>query len=876
MKPDIITKLKTLDFGKISYEKLFLWIVVLGSLYFISLSNYLLFHVLVELFSILIALMVFILVLKSKHFLENNYLIFIGIAYFFVAGFDILHTLSYENMGVFSSLGSNLATQVWVTARYIESISLLLAPVFFVSKFKQSIKLDLSRKTDYRVVFLLFAVVSFILLLTIFHWGVFPDCYIKGVGLTAFKIISEYIISIILLGSLVLLYRYRAYFSVYVQNLLSLSIFLTIIAEFTFTLYVDVYGILNILGHYFKLFSFYFIFLAIIDTGFYRPYDILFRELKRREEDFKKHAQILDQLHEAVITLDSNEKILSWNKGAEHLFGYSKDEVLGEPLSQFIPSYKHCNLSNHLNNSSFNGANNSQKFEIKMVRKSGEKFYALMSCSVSKDGEGNISGAICYVLDITERKQYEQQLQKMHDELEKRVEERTQELKIQKDRAQNYLDIAGSIIIALNPDFSIKLVNRAGREILGYSKNELKGKTLFEFIPKRYALEVDKVIKGLMFQRNVSLIEYFETAIVNRNLEKRIIAWNGRIVKNDDYEITCILISGNDITERKNTEKSLEMSEKRYRLLFENAGDAIFIIDTEGNIIEANKVAANMHGYTVSELIGSNIMDIETEDVAQKFPNLVQRVLDQKWFDEEITHKKKDGTVFWVEVSAEYFELENQYYILAIERDITERKRANELRLREIHHRVKNNLQVISSLLNLQSTNFEDKSVIKAFEESQNRVRSIALAHEKLYNSSDMVSIDFGNYIQTLTDYLLQAYLDDNNNIELNLNIKDIYLNMDVAIPLGIIVNELVTNSLKHAFSDKSSGQINVSFTEDDSVYTLIVDDNGDGIPEYVDINETDSLGLQLVNSLVDQINGTMEFENCNGTKFTIKFEAVE
>ncbi|MFP4655163.1 MAG: MASE3 domain-containing protein [Methanohalobium sp.] len=873
MKSDVF-RLKKLGFDKFSYEKYLFWLALLGSMYAISFSNYLLFHVLVELFSILIASMVFVLVLKSKRFLENDYLIFIGIAYLFVAGFDIIHVLSYKGMCVFPGLDSNLALQVWIVARYLEAVSLVVAPVFFISRFKNNIKLDMSKDIGFRTIFLLFALVSLFLLLTIFHWRIFPDCYIEGTGLTAFKITSEYVISIILLISLALLYKYRTMFSVYVQNLIALSIFLTIIAEFTFTLYIDVYGFLNILGHYFKLFSFYFIYLAVIDTGFYRPYDLLFRDLKQREEDFKKHAQILDQLHEAVISLDFDGYVISWNKGAETLFGYSENEVFGKELYQIVPEYNHCLVLNYFDDSSENCGKHIS--EVEMRRKSGERFHALMSCSILRDENDIVNGTVCYILDITDRKMKEKQLLQMHEELEKRVEERTKQLKIEKDKAQNYLDIAGSIIIALDVNRNIRLINRSGCEILGYSKHDLKGKSLYDFIPGIYISNVEEIIESLMNKEDEDLIKYFETPVTTKNLEERYVAWNGRIVKNDEGDITCVLISGNDITKRKKMEKSLEKSEKRYRLLFENAGDAIFILDLEGNIIDANKKAEDMHGYAINELIGSNIRILETEDVAQQLPSIIHRILNHEWFDEELTHKRKDGTVFWVEVGAEYFELENQSYILAIERDITERKRANELRLREIHHRVKNNLQVISSLLNLQSANFKDNTVIEAFEESQNRVRSIALAHEKLYNSRDMVSIDFGDYIQNLTHYLFHMYLVDSSNIELNMDTRNIYLNMDIAIPLGIIINELITNSLKHAFTEGSAGKINVSFYKDESNYILTVSDNGIGVPKDIDIKETESLGLQLVNSLVEQINGKMEFENNNGTIFTITFETTE
>ncbi|MFP4654608.1 MAG: histidine kinase dimerization/phosphoacceptor domain -containing protein [Methanohalobium sp.] len=207
----------------------------------------------------------------------------------------------------------------------------------------------------------------------------------------------------------------------------------------------------------------------------------------------------------------------------------------------------------------------------------------------------------------------------------------------------------------------------------------------------------------------------------------------------------------------------------------------------------------------------------------------------------------------------------------------TERKQAEEIRKKEIHHRVKNNLQVISSLLNLESDNFDDPEVVEAFRDSQNRVRSMALAHEELYQSKDIASIDFPDYVANLTNYLAQTYNGVTKNLKINSNIDKISLNMDTAIPLGIIINELVSNSLKHAFTEKESGEINIyMYKSEDDNYKLIINDNGRGIPDNLDIRETDSLGLQLVNTLVDQIYGTIELDRTQGTEFIITFKELK
>ncbi|ADI73896.1 signal transduction histidine kinase [Methanohalobium evestigatum Z-7303] len=207
----------------------------------------------------------------------------------------------------------------------------------------------------------------------------------------------------------------------------------------------------------------------------------------------------------------------------------------------------------------------------------------------------------------------------------------------------------------------------------------------------------------------------------------------------------------------------------------------------------------------------------------------------------------------------------------------TERKQAEEIRKKEIHHRVKNNLQVISSLLSLESGNFDDPDVVEAFRDSQNRVRSMALAHEELYQSKHVADIDFSEYVDNLTNYLIQTYRGKTNNIIINNNVDKISLNMDTAIPLGIIINELISNSLKHAFSDDATGEININmYVEGDNNHKLIVSDNGKGISDDIDFRESESLGLQLVNTLVEQIDGTIELDKSQGTEFIITFKELK
>jgi len=250
-----------------TYAMGMLWALVLGGLYFTSLYSYLLFHALAEVFSAAVALAIFMLVWNVRRSLGNTYLLFVGIAYLFIGGLDLVHTLAYAGMGVFRGYAENLPTQLWIGARYLQSVSLLVAPLF------------LGKQLNLKFVFAGYVAAVSLLLAAIFYWEVFPTCFVAGEGLTSFKKLSEYVISVILLASIALLIRKRDLFDPTVLRWLVSSISLTILSEMCFSIYVGTYGVASLLGHFLKIISFYCIYKAIIELGMARPFAVLFRNL---------------------------------------------------------------------------------------------------------------------------------------------------------------------------------------------------------------------------------------------------------------------------------------------------------------------------------------------------------------------------------------------------------------------------------------------------------------------------------------------------------------------------------------------------------------------------------------------------------------------
>jgi PAS domain S-box-containing protein len=340
--------------------------------------------------------------------------------------------------------------------------------------------------------------------------------------------------------------------------------------------------------------------------------------------------------------------------------------------------------------------------------------------------------------------------------------------------------------------------------------------------------------------------------------------------------------------EREKREKELKKSEERYKELVEKAGIAILIDDEEGNIKYANKKAAELYGYSLREMKGQSIQTLVHPDDIQIVTKSHKARVQGKQAPSSYVFRgvRKDGSVRYLELDAAQKKkgesiMGTRLYI----KDVTERKKAEEhikaslkekgVLLQEVHHRVKNNMQIISSLFNLQSRHIKDKQALEIFKSSQNRVRSMALIHERLYQSKDLTRVDFAEYSQSLTTHLFSSYGINPDVIKLYINIKDVFLDINTAIPCSLIINELVSNSLKHAFPTDKKGEIKIAInTINKNKIELIVSDNGVGLPKKVDFRKTDSLGLHLVNLLAeDQLHGDIKLDREKGTSFRIRFK---
>jgi PAS domain S-box-containing protein len=558
--------------------------------------------------------------------------------------------------------------------------------------------------------------------------------------------------------------------------------------------------------------------------------------------------------------------------------------------------------------------------EIDVLLPSGEWITIMGSASPLHDAGGHVRGSVAAFMDITERKRMEKALKKANETLEEKVKERTEELeKAYSSLKENEKSLAEAQKMSHIGNWDLDLVTN---EL--YASDEMC--RIFGLNPQgfdasyeaflNYAHPADRdyintAYKDALNGKKLASIDY---RIIRADGEERVVYGQGEVICNEGNIPVRIRGTVQDITERKRTEKALELSEERYRIVTEQTGQLIYDYNVEKGIADWAGNIRELTGFTPNEFRSMNLKfwlsRIHPEDINKYLDNYKNYLVSEDAYRIEYRFRKKNEEYIYFEDNGICLRDRNGKVnrILGVIKDITERKKAETFlanletaRKKEIHHRIKNNLQVISSLLDLQMENFSQREtvqiseVLKAFRESQDRVMSIALIHEELHEGRVTDKLNFSPYLEKLVKNLFQTYWLGNVNTSLNIELEEnIFFDMDIAVPLGIIINELVSNALKYAFPDKDKGLIEIKlYREESSKYAnsrpeckkegyndtnfiLKVSDNGVGIPESFNSERSETLGLQLVAILVDQLGGELELKRDSGTEFVIRFTVEE
>ena len=554
-------------------------------------------------------------------------------------------------------------------------------------------------------------------------------------------------------------------------------------------------------------------------------------------------------------------RFLKVNQAFADMLGYSSEELCRmTPLEITHPDDRERKVQDFA--TVHTGNADQWHNEKRYLRKDGTAIWVSVSGNVIHFEGDKLNRTIAVIQDISERKAAEQMLRESEDLF------------------RLFFDNAPLGKIMTSPDGTLERVNPALCNMLGYSQEELVNLSFLDIThPDDVSLSEECVFALLAGKQDTW------------DMQKRYLAKDGRVVwtrvvtlllRNAQGQPIRFLTHVLDITDRKSAENALRESELRFRLALRNAPVAVAAQNRDLKYIWAY----NQRTSRQEEIIGHYDRDLFATEEAAHLTSIKQRVLnenieirEQMWFNRPSGRNFLDAC--WVPVHDESGQVVG---VASATVDLTPIKLAQEalkaslvekeVLLKEIHHRVKNNMQVISSLVDLQADAVQDPAMRAIFKDVNYRVRSMAMVHEKLYQSADLARVEFADYTQSLLGYLWRAQGPAATGIQLKLGLKPVFLSVTAAVPCGLILNELFTNALKHAFQGRSTGRVFVSLFEDvqKKVYLSVCDD-GIGLPLDLDWEHSRSLGLRIVKMLARQLHGVVEVVREKGTQFTILFD---
>lgn len=581
------------------------------------------------------------------------------------------------------------------------------------------------------------------------------------------------------------------------------------------------------------------------------------------EDSRMDYMELYDFAPVGYFTFDKNWVIKRVNLTGFVILGIPRKHLINNAFIRFIVPdsrktfYDHCQKVKK--------SQVKEQCELELVSPDKNPFFASLDSIMVLDKAGEFKEFRTVVTDITERKIAELEL-------------------VESEKKFHLLfDDSPLPYQSLDDEGNFLEVNPAWCACMGYSKDEVIGRNFTDFLESGYDKHFQENFSGFKETGEIHGVEFrmkcHDGKLIDVSFEGKI----GYDESGNFKQSHCIF---QDITQRKKAEKKIEEFNNQLKATIEAIPDLMFEVDEEGRFYDYNAPHPDLLYIPPESFIGKTVNEVLPSEAASKIMEALKEASEKG---------KHRGTAYKLDLNGDtgYFELSiarkpiptSKPHFIALVHDITQRKKAEkqikealkekEILLKEIHHRVKNNLMVISSLLNLQADYVKDKASYEMFMESKNRARSMALIHERLYQSTDLREIDFSDYIRTLSMELYRTYVINPEIIRLNLNLEPITVDINIAIPCGLIINELLSNSLKHAFPGNRSGEVDIKFHSKEGNLILEISDDGIGFPQDIDFNNTPSLGLKVVNVLVDQIDGEIKMNSGKGTSFTVTFPEV-
>ncbi len=563
---------------------------------------------------------------------------------------------------------------------------------------------------------------------------------------------------------------------------------------------------------------------------------------------------IIESSLDMIIAVDSERRISEFNPAARQFFGYKSKEIIGKPIRSLYSTDEVWNSvhSKMIEEGYFSG-------EIENIKKNGEVFTSFLSASLIRDQKGQVIGSMGVSRDITDFKKAEEKLRKSEERF--------------RDIFENVQDF----ILSIDLNGNIQYSNKTFKESIGYSGTELEKTSIFKLCDAKQ-LNRKKSLIDQLSQKNLTL------TLTSKEGEKIIVRGNANVRYENEKAVSFRAIF-------RNVTEVVEQRAKLESIFNSTENILMWTVDKKHRLTSFNKNLESVWKRDFGTAIKSGIPFIDlmeekvNEDFYQGQLEDYDKVFDGEPRQFEVPFLNNKGENVWLQ-----FFLNPVYYadkleeVSCIAYDVTDRKeidrrildalKEKEVLLQEVHHRVKNNLQVISSILNLQSGYVTDTGTLEILKESQNRIKSMSYIHETLYQTADFGSIEFSDYINSISRNLIHSYTTE-APVQLITDLDRICLSIDQAIPCGLIINELVSNALKYAFKNIEKPSLLVRIKELGEGITLEVKDNGIGLPENFGFEKSNSLGVQLVYSLVEQLDGNITISSEKGTDIIITFDKL-
>lgn len=598
---------------------------------------------------------------------------------------------------------------------------------------------------------------------------------------------------------------------------------------------------------------------------------LLEREIEKHKETQRKletsqeiSKSVFNSSIDMIISTDLENNITEVSPSSLYAFKYTREEFVSlNARSIYAIEDEFKTIAMSLKNEGFYIG------EVTNLRKDGSEFTCFLSCSVMRNKKGDKIGYMGISRDITDLKKAEEEL-----------------IRSEKKYRDLFVNLSDALII-VNEKNVILDSNNAAKELL--NTENCIGRQLFDFV---YQEDLEVVKQRSLEFRNNGSISNVEFRVKSGDEIKYVNLSSSAIFEGGKYVGSRDIIR--DVTQEKEYQELILKQTSHLESIFENKSDVIMCtLDHEYNITSFNTKLSEFAYHHLNEeiAVGMNLMRILLNSVSTEVKtNLIEfyeKATTGSPIQFEGILKSTKGDEVWIEtfLSPITVEGKSKYDIAVMAMDITDKKETEiainkslqekEVLLKEVHHRVKNNLQVISSILNLQSSYVKDKNTLDILRESQNRVKSMSFIHESLYRSKDFSQVNFSDYLNNLINNVVHTFLLPDKDVMLVTDLGAINLNLDQAIPCGLILNELLTNAMKYAFIDIEEPTLEIRINEEGNRVKIWIEDNGIGLPSDFNIDETDSLGLQLVQTLTDQLDGTLEMKTEAGTKYLLTFEKL-